>query len=297
MPDVAEYAGLYACPRCSLISLQPYPDAETVAGWYATTGNWELLSPDEWRLPTLRRIEWIERLRGGQPGRVLEIGACRGDFLHQMALRGWEVDGIEPAAKDVEVARERYGLSLRHEFFTPEMKGEGNYDVVICWDVLEHCRFPEQIMSSMLSHLRPGGLLFLSVPHIEGAGARGLKRRWRYRMTPKHLHFFPLSWFEERAREHGSELVEANGFIKIHAWLEAATPSMIMPILKFSMQAKKTDRLQARVGERQDGTGDRSESPLSALRRVARSRVLRINQTPVPLPLADLLDVALRRKD
>ena len=41
-----------------------------------------------------------------RPGRLLEIGCASGSFLHRMAARGWQVEGIEFSEKAAKAARD-----------------------------------------------------------------------------------------------------------------------------------------------------------------------------------------------
>jgi SAM-dependent methyltransferase len=49
---------------------------------------------------------------------------------------------------------------------------EGAYDVVVCWDVLEHLRQPTSALRNLVCALRPGAVLILAVPNI--LSAKGL---------------------------------------------------------------------------------------------------------------------------
>ena len=40
------------------------------------------------------------------------------------------------------------------------------FDLVVCWDVLEHLHRPELAMASMVTSVRPGGLLLLAFPNV-----------------------------------------------------------------------------------------------------------------------------------
>ncbi len=90
-PADSGFEGIFDCGDCGLISLQPYPAPEVVASWYENVGSGELVASGEWARIAKRRIEWIEELTGGRPGRVLEIGAGRGDFVLEHCLHPAEI--------------------------------------------------------------------------------------------------------------------------------------------------------------------------------------------------------------
>jgi SAM-dependent methyltransferase len=42
----------------------------------------------------------------------------------------------------------------------------GEFDIVVCWDVVEHLPRPQEALANMFRTLRPGGLLVLGFPHL-----------------------------------------------------------------------------------------------------------------------------------
>ena len=48
---------------------------------------------------------------------------------------------------------------------------ENSFDLVVCWDVLEHLHRPALAMTSMASSVRPGGLLLLAFPNVHSLKA------------------------------------------------------------------------------------------------------------------------------
>ena len=278
VPDDDRFDGFFRCTKCSLVSLLPYPDSDTVFSFYDTGwGNWRLHSDSEILIPNRRRRKKIERICGIGSGSLYEVGASRGGFLAEMIRNGWRVAGVEPGPRAVAYARETYGLKLDQAFFTPEICGDKEYDVLVGWDVLEHCREPAGVLKAMFSYVKNGGFIFLAVPYISGLPARLLKERWRYRCTPMHLHFFPLNWFATRTQLYGGTLVSVEGFSKIHAWIEAILPRNKVASFRRHMPVR-----------------DFPDTPFSRIKHSVRKSILRINHSTSPLPLADLIEIAIR---
>lgn len=60
--------------------------------------------------------------------------------------------------------------------------GGRTFDLIICWDVLEHLTKPEAAVSRMASWLRPGGALLVGVPNLWST--KGIVTK----LTPYSLH-------------------------------------------------------------------------------------------------------------
>jgi len=57
-----------------------------------------------------------------------------------------------------------------------------NFDVVICWDVLEHLPQPEMALNNFLQTIKPGGIIVLGAPVV--SSLKGLATKY----TPHWLH-------------------------------------------------------------------------------------------------------------
>jgi 2-polyprenyl-3-methyl-5-hydroxy-6-metoxy-1,4-benzoquinol methylase len=76
--------------------------------------------------------------------------------------------------------------------------GDSRFDVIICWNVLEHVEAPIKALLNFKTALKPGGLLVLAVPHA--MSVKGLATRF----TPYWFHDKFRSWIKPDAH---SELV------------------------------------------------------------------------------------------
>jgi hypothetical protein len=63
-----------------------------------------------------------------------------------------------------------------------------SYDIVYCWDVLEHLRRPEYAFRNVAQALAPGGLIVLGLPNV--MSLKGLATK----LTPHRLHI----WYYRR---------------------------------------------------------------------------------------------------
>ena len=139
-----------------------------------------------------------------RPGsEVLDVGAGPGVLAaHLNAKRACFVDGIE-----LDPSSAVYGTSAFRSLWIADLEqdnvailvGEKRYDAIICADVLEHLRTPEQLLRQLIPLLKPDGVLLLSVPNVAHAGliAELISGELRYReeglLDRTHIRFFTRS--------------------------------------------------------------------------------------------------------
>lgn len=158
------------------------------------------------------RVDLVTR-HHPEPGRVVDIGCGQGEFLEVFAERGWETLGVEPGARDAEVARAK-GIEVIEEPLTPEVADKiGTFDAVFMSHVLEHVVDPVGIVEHVHRITRPGGTFLCEVPNdfnpLQEAAVEvhDLDRWWI--CPPHHLNYFTIDSL--------SSLVEAHGFEVLHA--------------------------------------------------------------------------------
>jgi SAM-dependent methyltransferase len=56
--------------------------------------------------------------------------------------------------------------------------GQGVFDLVVSFQVIEHLYNPSAMLENVLTHLKPGGLFLVTTPNLSGIGARWMKESW-----------------------------------------------------------------------------------------------------------------------
>ena len=209
-------------PRCS-------PACEHVP--VTDPGSASLEAPDYWWYRA--REQLLEIALGGfvtEVARILDVGSADGPSVGWLRERGSRVGmDIDPTGLSPgDVCASALALPF----------GDGTFDVVTAFDVVEHCDPEHRAMEELVRVLAPGGRLLLSVPAYQWAWTR----------------------FDERAGHHRRytrarlrRLAESHGLVVLRdSYLFAGT---------FPFCA--ADRLRSRVMERQrpDSRADRPLLP------------------------------------
>jgi len=155
----------------------------------------------------------IEPLLPANIGRVLEIGCGAGGTLRWLKQSGKAAQAYgleyvpEAAAKAAEVADAVQSGDIE----ATGIPFDGQFDAILCLDVLEHLRDPWSVVQSLRQRLAPGGTLIVSVPNVRHHSVTLpllLQGQFRYQpagiLDRTHLRFF--------TRESARDLLEQGGF-------------------------------------------------------------------------------------
>jgi SAM-dependent methyltransferase len=118
-------------------------------------------------------------------GRLLDYGAGAGAFARFMAGRGFEVVGLEPFSLGNTV--EEPSLKLIRAPLAAVEGSLGLFDVITMWQVLEHLEHPVEVLTALRAHLKPGGVLVVSVPNFASWQSVLFKGGWFHLDPPRHL--------------------------------------------------------------------------------------------------------------
>ncbi|WP_291517000.1 methyltransferase domain-containing protein [Acidovorax sp.] len=131
---------------------------------------------------------------------VLDLGCgsgALGQFLKE--TRQCTADGVTLSQAEARIASPHYRQVEVADLETadlPAMFPERRYDFIVCADVLEHLKHPEQVLKACRNLLEPDGKVLISVPNAGYSGlvAELLEGEFRYReeglLDRTHLRFF-----------------------------------------------------------------------------------------------------------
>lgn len=206
------------CLNCATVYVSPRPTPEILDEYYASSENYVFWS--KFIFPaseSIRRQEIFgpradKALRtfhdfGIEPGLVVDIGAGFGTFLDEMRQRGSfrRLVAIEPTPDLAESCRAR-GLEVL-ECSIEEASLDGQAELVTAFEVLEHLYDPPRFFQIAMNILRPGGLLMVTCPNIQGFDLQLLKER-SATVDAEHLNYFNPKSIEMLATRFGFEVLE-----------------------------------------------------------------------------------------
>lgn len=143
--------------------------------------------------------------------RILEIG-CAAGMTGAAIKRRQECHliGVERDPAAAAEARGRLDAVIEGDVEAMELPfGPDSFDAIVCADVLEHLRRPEDLLVALAGMLAPGGTLVASIPNIANIAviAEAAEGRFDYGdagiLDRTHLRFFTLGGFTSVLEEAG----------------------------------------------------------------------------------------------
>jgi SAM-dependent methyltransferase len=153
----------------------------------------------------LARYWWATRFVSGK--RVLDAGCGTGYGSKILARGGGEVVGVDIDSTALDAARDSGGESVTFEVADARALpfADGEFDVAVCFEVIEHVKDPESILDELRRVIRPDGLLVASSPNRDVYPPG----------NPHHKHeFLP----DELAEALGSRFAHVR-LVRQHDWL------------------------------------------------------------------------------
>ena len=184
---------LMRCPACSIVWLSSPPKPVEMHLHY--TDAYDRLisaagqnSPHRWqeRKKTLAQYK--------QSGALLDMGCSSGAFLQSLKSAPWKLYGIEMSAESARTAEVGSGAQVFVGDILDAPFPRESFDVITCFDVLEHLYEPRKVMARVGEWLKPGGIFYVLVPNVDSAEARLFGSYWHGLELPRHLfHYSPAS--------------------------------------------------------------------------------------------------------
>ncbi len=192
---------LARCPVCGLVFQEPQPSLDSMPGLYYFDP--EFARRLEGELAPVARARAAEKLpllrRAGVQagGPALDVGCSSGAWLEVARDAGWQPQGVEVGEGAADVARRRgfevHAGTLESATHLPE----DHFALITFWDVLEHLPDPLDALRRAARLVRPGGVVAMTFPNVEGWYPRVTYRLlarpfgvWEHPELPVHLFDF-----------------------------------------------------------------------------------------------------------
>ena len=154
--------------------------------------------------------ELVDHLARLAPARrtILDVGCGFGKLTQELGRRFDEAIGLELNRRTVQHGRALFGVDLRTERLERLDRPDGSVDAIVLNQVLEHLYDVRPLLAAAHRLLRPGGLLWIGVPHGRSLGIRLLGGAHPTVATHVHVNLFTAPALARLAREAGFSVGE-----------------------------------------------------------------------------------------
>jgi|tagenome__1003787_1003787.scaffolds.fasta_scaffold20092108_1 SAM-dependent methyltransferase len=164
------------------------------------------------------RIPFFKKALGAPGKRILDLG-CRSGAVARHFVEGNEVVGLDVDRNALQAA-EKLGIeTVVADVEAPLPFPDMSFDAVVAGELLEHVRFPENVVAEGRRLLRPGGIFVGSVPNMFNLHNRlAFLRGQRPDPDPTHLHMLSPDAVSRLLEEFEDVHMEFFGgrFIRLH---------------------------------------------------------------------------------
>ncbi|MEK7391301.1 MAG: class I SAM-dependent methyltransferase [Fibrobacterota bacterium] len=149
--------------------------------------------------------------------RYLEIGSNIGFTADLARKAGFQVSVCELNQKCREASTLIFDLEPHPDFFGVD----GEFDILMMCDVLEHFPDPTKALRKAWELLAPGGILFVQLPNYASREASRSGANWKFFGVPDHVTHFTDGSLKGILRRNGFEPVWSRtvGFLEDKFWL------------------------------------------------------------------------------
>lgn len=122
------------------------------------------------------------------PGRALDVGCGRGEWVRLLNTRGWTAHGIDTSSQ-FKPDNVKFFRTAIDDYFPKTL-----YDLITAVHCFEHVTDPVRSLQHMARMLAPNGRLLIIVPNFGGAWSRLYGADWHMLRTEHHaFHYTPES--------------------------------------------------------------------------------------------------------
>ncbi len=203
------HGAIQRCRSCGFVFTSPRFSSEEYDRIYSGIGGSEDPAFAVAKRARFRRLAGLVRRYAAEGGDFLDFGCGDGTFL--TVLNEPRGQGFEVGAPGQRAAGpSRITLGSWASFAGSPACPPASLDYLTAIDVLEHLPRLEEDIDLIRTVLKPGGLLFASVPNIESFVARAMGERWNMILL-EHLWYFSPATFARLMDRLGFERIAVHG--------------------------------------------------------------------------------------
>lgn len=199
----------YTCTKCDLTKIYPViPEEDLINKHYNYDANIAngnsinelnlfILNPSriinrikKTRFKPISKVRELKELFENKNSNIIDLGCGSGVFICSLYRLGYKnIYGTEIQLDPVKHILKHFPIAVRHG---PIMCHNDFplFEIVTCFDVLEHIPDPALAVQQIVRMLKPNGYVHIRVPNYGSLTSKLFGRRWLWNIPPFHLNYF-----------------------------------------------------------------------------------------------------------
>jgi 2-polyprenyl-3-methyl-5-hydroxy-6-metoxy-1,4-benzoquinol methylase len=219
------------CRRCQTWYLNPRPEITELVKIYGQSyysfsfrqrANGLIRRMRQFRDRLSLRKLMVNHIQGSlQDLRVLDVGCGDGTMLHTFKDLGVPANQLYGADVDAQAigSLEAAGINGLVSRAEDVSYPEGSFDLIVMQQVIEHVAGPKEVLSNLLSLLRPGGVLLVETPNVSAWDRPLFRGLWGGFHFPRHWTLWNKRTIRETLLDSGFCIEELTTFVAPIHWI------------------------------------------------------------------------------
>jgi len=201
------------CKDCGMVYTNPFITDDEIKNYYSNMSCYEYDDnnneyPDVHKKRSLNQYNYINKYFNNLNSKsILDVGCALGYTLSLFKKDGCRVLGLEPSAKNKQIAKEKYDVEVETRFLDKDGLDGRMFDLVILSHVAEHLKHPSDIFENINRVLSGEGFLYIETPDIDLFDEQDL-----YQFSFEHINYFNIDSTKNLLQKAGFELVDSKIF-------------------------------------------------------------------------------------
>jgi 2-polyprenyl-3-methyl-5-hydroxy-6-metoxy-1,4-benzoquinol methylase len=143
-------------------------------------------------------------------GKLLDIGCAEGDLLEWASSHGFCPTGIDVSEYILRENKKKNEL-LNYDLITSNIQKlpfkKNSFQIITCFDVLEHIKNPDSALLEILRCLQNNGLCIISVPNLNSLGHMLKKEQWFAYSDPTHISLHTIEFWIQHLQKQNFTII------------------------------------------------------------------------------------------
>jgi 2-polyprenyl-3-methyl-5-hydroxy-6-metoxy-1,4-benzoquinol methylase len=132
------------------------------------------------------KIQYLLNLNLKKKDAILDIGSSYGEFLYCAKVFGYKPEGFDLSADAARYTIKNFNIKTHVGISIKDLKKK--YNLITMWQSLEHFKNPKSTINQLISKVKMGGYVILSLPNPCSLGFKLFKSKWPHLDAPRHSY-------------------------------------------------------------------------------------------------------------